>query len=141
MIYFIISTVIFAADQLIKTIVPRHQVMFIINYTENTGAAFGILREHIGFLIFIGLIIIGVICYFLKNLDEQQSMLKFGLSFILGGSVANVSDRIMRGYVIDYIDFKVWPVFNLADICINFGLFLIIVKLIFWSNKQKCQNS
>jgi len=53
------------------------------------------------------------------------------LAFLLGGSLGNMVDRIFRSYVIDYIDFRIWPVFNFADIMINVGVFLLVIQLIF----------
>jgi signal peptidase II len=51
------------------------------------------------------------------------------MAFILGGSIGNLTDRVIHGYVIDYIDFIVWPVFNLADIMINLGVGLIAQQI------------
>jgi signal peptidase II len=51
------------------------------------------------------------------------------LAFILGGSLGNLLDRIIRSFVVDYIDILIWPVFNLADIMINVGVILIAIKL------------
>jgi signal peptidase II len=57
--------------------------------------------------------------------------LQIGLAFVLGGSCGNLLDRVFRSYVIDYLDFAIWPVFNLADIMINAGVIVLAYQLFF----------
>ena len=64
---------------------------------------------------------------------QPGDYLTIALAFILGGSLSNLYDRVVRGYVIDYVDFRIWPVFNLADLMINLGVIIIFVKLILGS--------
>ena len=88
-------------DQLTKYLFP---------YTINYGAAFGILQGYTTLLIIASIIVILVCYYYYK-----EKKLKIPLSFILAGTLGNLVDRIFLGYVRDFIDLKIWPVFNLAD--------------------------
>jgi len=69
----------------------------------------------------------------LLNLREKGN---FGMAFIISGTVANLWDRIFRGGVIDFIDLKIWPIFNLADIFITVGAILLFIDLIIL--RKKC---
>ena len=66
-----------------------------------------------------------LIIFYWKKI-HQNNKLSFGISFLLGGIIGNLIDRIFRGYVIDFIDFKLWPVFNIADIFVVIGIILVI---------------
>jgi len=78
-----------------------------------------------GFFYFFWLIIfLFLIYYLLKSKDYSE---KIALAFILSGAVSNITDRIIHGCVIDFINIKIWPVFNLADIYITIGLSLLVV--------------
>ena len=107
---------------------------FYITYAENTGAAFSILNNSRFFLILMGICaIIMIFIFFIKNKKQTKlSIASYGI--LLGGIVGNLFDRIKYGYVIDYLDFKIFgynfPIFNLADIAIVIGCFLLIIMII-----------
>ena len=104
---------------------------FNITYAENTGAAFSILNNSRFFLILMGFgAVIMVMFFFIKNKKQTKlSIASYGI--LLGGIVGNLFDRIKYGYVIDYLDFRIFgynfPIFNLADIAIVIGCFLLII--------------
>jgi signal peptidase II len=81
-----------------------------------------------------------VVYYFFKTPPDEKLM-KISLSFILGGALGNLADRIFRGYVVDFMDFYVkkwhWPSFNVADSCITIGAILLIF-LFFFKRRPKC---
>lgn len=80
-----------------------------------------------GFFYFVWIIIfLFIVYYFLKSQDYYK---KIALVFILCGAVSNIIDRLARGCVIDFIDLKFWPVFNLADIYITIGVIFLIIAL------------
>lgn len=122
-----------------KSIIPN---VLRLTYVENTGGAFGIGGNGtIGFVI-VSLIIIGIIIRFLV-LQQDKLDLKtcLSLGFILAGGISNLIERIMRGFVVDYIDiselFK-FPVFNLADMLIFIGwITLVIFIFIYWNKELK----
>ena len=102
-------------------------------YIRNTGAAFGILSGNIIFLIFITvLLIFYIVNEMKKNINNNLSLLSFSL--ILSGALGNLIDRVVRGYVVDYISFTLFnremSVFNLADTYITIGVILLIYIVI-----------
>jgi signal peptidase II len=141
--------VILVTDQVSKFIVdqtmPLHHSIpiienfFSLTYIRNTGAAFGILAGHpatfrLPFLIFFSLLAIGFIIAMLRRLPQQEKGLITALSFILGGAVGNLIDRVVYGEVIDFLDFYWrnlhWPAFNVADSFITIGVLMTIYYLI-----------
>ncbi len=112
---------------------------FYITYTHNTGAAWSILEDHR-----ILLLIITVIALFLinkyMNKENLSKLENIAYGIIIGGIVGNLFDRIFYGYVIDFIDFKLfgynYPIFNLADSFIVIGVILLIISEI-KSHKKK----
>jgi len=104
---------------------------FHLHYVENTGAAFGSFQGANRLLIVIMLVIIGYILHSWKELCAQGQLVKWGSVLILAGAFGNLYDRITLGYVVDFLDFLVWPVFNVADSAITVGGTLFVISLIF----------
>ena len=104
-------------------------------YLENRGAAFGILQNRHGFFIAISLIAAIAIAVWLVRLivkpNLQNRWLILALGCLLAGTIGNLIDRLLRGYVIDYISFTGFPTFNLSDILINIGVAGILFVLFF----------
>lgn len=101
-----------------------------LNYVQNTGAAFGMMQGGNLIFIIVALLIIG---YILKNWQElcrYGALVKWGLVLILGGALGNLYDRITLGFVVDFIDLRVWPVFNAADSFITVGGILLACSLL-----------
>ena len=110
---------------------------FWLSYVENTGAAFGILQQGNGILI---LVMLGVMAYILYNWKEFVSFgkyAKWGAVLILSGAIGNLFDRIMLGFVVDFLDFRIWPVFNVADSCITVGACLLGITFLCNSPKKE----
>jgi signal peptidase II len=141
--------VIVIADQLTKFIVDRtiplhHSInvidkFFSLTYIRNTGAAFGFLAGsheaiRLPVLIIFSLVAIGFILVMLKRLPSTETGLITALSFILGGAIGNLIDRVAHGEVIDFLDFYWssyhWPAFNLADSFITVGVLIVAYHLI-----------
>ena len=96
------------------------------SYVQNTGAAFGMLRGHPNLF---ALLSIGVslwIGYELIRHPPKDLLVRVALPMILGGAIGNLIDRVRVGYVIDFIDLRVWPVFNVADSAITIGVTLLL---------------
>ena len=104
-------------------------VIFTIEYLRNYGAAFNIFSGNRLFLSFISAVSTIILSYFIF-ISENKLINKYGLSFILAGTIGNGIDRIMNGYVIDFIKIKFidFPVFNIADIVINIGVIFLITS-------------
>ena len=90
---------------------------------HNRGAAFGILKNQLAFFILVTLAAIVMIALSLKG-KEKCRLYKIGLAFMLAGAIGNLVDRVFFGYVIDFLDFRVWPVFNVADSFVTIGAVL-----------------
>ncbi|MBU2633947.1 MAG: signal peptidase II [Nanoarchaeota archaeon] len=104
--------------------VTKYFLTNIINY----GAAFGILQNQTLFLIIVSLIVLGFcIYYFIKYKNKNQ---RIALSLIIAGTASNLIDRIFLGYVRDFINLQIWPVFNLADSYNVIGVGLLIYFII-----------
>ena len=110
---------------------PIIQDVFHITFVLNPGAAFGILANQQFFFIGIGLLILLAAVYYYPMLKKQDIWIRYGAALLLGGAVGNLIDRIRYGVVVDFFDFRIWPVFNVADIAIVVGVGCIIYALLF----------
>ena len=110
---------------------------FWLNYVENTGAAFGMFQNGNGLLIVVMLAVIGYIVYSWKDLCKYGRAAQWAAVLILTGALGNLYDRITLGFVVDMIDWRVWPVFNGADACITVGAVLLGVCLVRHTSKNE----
>ena len=103
----------------------------ILNFTHttNTGSAFGLFKGLNLIFILFSFIVIIVIFRYLKKVKENERLLQFAVGSLSGGTIGNLIDRIFYGHVIDFIDFRVWPVFNIADSFITISVIFIAVLL------------
>ncbi len=144
--FFLLMLLILSVDQISKYIavdklsdapVTIINGVFDLTYVQNTGGAFGLLRdEKWFFLIGVPLILLAVSIYIIKN-ARKSDMIVLSAALIMGGAVGNYIDRVRLGYVIDFLDFKVWPVFNLADVSIVVGTCLLGFYIIFTDEERK----
>lgn len=143
-LYGLISFIIIIADQITKLFIStaftdntRHILIpGIINivFRKNTGAAFSILSNHVILLGIISVVFcIGIIVFSIKR-KPIHPLFRTSLSLIFAGAFGNGIDRIIRGYVVDFIEtaFINFPVFNIADIAITTGAVLLIIYVIFY---------
>ena len=149
-----ISLLVFVFDQWSKHSVVANMALYeriqlapFLNFTyvHNYGAAFSFLYDAGGwqryFLSAVALIVSALIVWWLRQATKQQVLLPVAFAFILGGALGNVYDRIVHGYVIDFIDVYYasyhWPAFNLADSAIFIGAALLIVDM--FKNNEEAQ--
>ncbi|WP_353096746.1 signal peptidase II [Tissierella praeacuta] len=144
---FILSIVIILLDQISKyaaikylkesvshVIIPNY---FRLTYVENFGAAFGILQnKKIFFIIITCAVVFFLILFLTKNYYKINIFMRIGLGMLLGGTIGNFIDRIRFGYVVDFFSFRLFnryefPVFNIADIAIVLGTFIILILVLF----------
>lgn len=132
---------ILVADQLTKFIVdavflPGESVpvlgsVFHLTYVLNPGAAFGLLEHARWFFILAAVaLMVAFFCY-RDRLSRQDAFFYYGCVALLAGAVGNLIDRIRLGVVIDFFDFRIWPVFNVADVAIVLGVASMIYAIIF----------
>lgn len=113
---------------------------FQLRYVENTGSAFGMMQGANTLLIVVMLVIIGYLLRSWQELCAQGKLVKWGCVLILAGALGNLYDRITLGYVVDFLDFLVWPVFNVADSAITVGGCLLVISLFLsWSQKREAK--
>jgi signal peptidase II len=107
---------------------PIIRGIFHLSYVQNPGAAFGILKYQTGLFIGITALVVAAIIFYAPRVD--QGLLSLALSLELGGALGNLIDRLRFGYVVDFLDFRIWPVFNVADMAIVIGVGLIFLYLL-----------
>ena len=105
-----------------------------LTYVENRGAAFGLLQDQTAFFILVGLVVIVVIIASYRQIANPSWSLNLCLGLQMGGALGNLADRIRFGYVVDFFDLTVWPVFNVADSAICVGVALLAWNLLFPRN-------
>ena len=106
--------------------VPLLPPLLSLTYVQNTGAAFGLFRGQRLLFIFLA---IGIAAWILREMLTAPAPGRgaaWGFALVLGGSAGNLIDRLRVGYVIDFLDFHVWPVFNVADAAITIGVALLL---------------
>jgi signal peptidase II len=148
MIYLIISAVVVGLDQVSKylissLIIPGDSIpiiknIFHITLVHNTGIAFGMFKNQVAIFILVSSIAIILILYNLFQHKRNGGLHKLELNalcLILGGAIGNLIDRVMFGYVIDFLDFRIWPVFNIADSAITIGIIILLVRCIPYFSK------
>jgi signal peptidase II len=100
-----------------------------ITYIHNTGVGFGLLKGLPWIPILVSIIVIGGIIYYSRKLNNKDSVQQYLLAFILGGTIGNLIDRVAFGFVIDFLDFRIWPIFNFADMFLSIGVIGLIIVL------------
>lgn len=138
---FCLFVVLLVLDQAVKSYVssvmllgetvPIIDGIFHITYILNPGAAFGMLAHQRWFFILAGITIIIAFLHYYPWLKQQCSWFRFGCVALLSGAVGNLVDRIRIGMVVDFFDFRIWPVFNIADIAIVLGVASMIYAILF----------
>jgi len=99
-----------------------------LTYVQNTGAAFGLFKGWS--ILFVGIsavVIVWIMWEFATRLTSLSPLTVWGSAFVLGGAVGNLLDRVRLGYVIDFLDLRVWPVFNVGDCAITIGIGLLLL--------------
>lgn len=104
---------------------------FNITYVKNTGAAWSLFADRTWLLIIVSLIIISFIIYYIYKNKPKNKLENIGYSLVLGGAIGNFIDRIVYGYVIDFLDFNIfgydYPIFNIADSFIVIGVIILCI--------------
>ena len=137
---FSIAIVIFIADQITKVLarlyltqsVPLIPNVLHLTLVYNEGAAFGILQNQRLFFIIISLAVLAYICRAWKRFGKRFT---WPLGLLIGGLLGNLVDRLLFGPVTDFIDFRIWPVFNIADSSITISAVWLAILL--WKQDSK----
>ena len=138
---FVLGIIIFVIDQLAKGYItasmrlgqsiPVVNDYFYITYVVNPGAAFGIFENQRLFFIIVALLFVAAIVFFRKKILKENTLFQWGVGLLMGGAIGNLYDRLQNGLVIDFFDFRFWPVFNIADVAICIGAAFIMFDVCF----------
>lgn len=152
-LYYFGVFVIVTIDQITKYLTVQNIALYesievipgVLSFTyhQNTGAAWSILEGQMWFFYIVTVIIGGVMIYYLHTEGKKQIFFGWALVFLLGGAIGNFIDRLLYQYVIDMIrtDFIQFPIFNVADMSLTFGVILMLIYLVWDEVKQKRQKA
>jgi signal peptidase II len=127
------------ADQLTKAIVTNRLDLndqlhivgpFSIHHVTNSGIAFGLFASATSIVIVLTMLAVAWMLYFFARSGARHPVLPVALGLVIGGSVSNLIDRVRLGHVTDFLDFKYWPAFNLADTFIVVGVAALLLALV-----------
>lgn len=128
-----------AADQLTKAIVATRLPTgdsvasigpFSIHHVQNTGIAFGLFADSTSAVIALTALAVGAMLVFFGRTAQRHPLVPIALGLVIGGSLANLLDRVRLGHVTDFLDFAYWPAFNLADTFIVVGVALLFASFV-----------
>ena len=101
-----------------------------IRFVTNRGAAFGMMAGNGPFFVAVAVLVLAGMAFSYRAIRQADPWLATALGLLAGGTVGNVVDRLRLGYVVDFLDLRWWPVFNLADSAICVGVAIMIVKIL-----------
>lgn len=140
-IFFLTAVLVFLVDQITKILVRENITMstsielipkiLYFTHTTNTGASFSLLTDFSLLLTIVAIIVVIAIILFYRKIPENY---KLPFALILGGTLGNLTDRLLFGTVTDFIDFRVWPIFNVADSMITIAAILLVI--IVWREER-----
>ena len=136
----IVVFVVVMLDQITKYMIVRNMTegmsipiidqVFHLTFVLNPGAAFGMLEHNREFFIIMAIVVLIFVVYMRKKILEEPLPIQIGIALFVGGALGNLIDRMKTGLVVDFFDFRIWPVFNIADIAICLGVGVMIWSII-----------
>jgi len=131
---------IYLLDQITKFIIQKQMVIgeslpiikniFHLTYILNPGAAFGMLAYRTEIFVIVSLIAIALVVIFYQKIVLQPFLIQLALALQLGGALGNLTDRLRTSYVVDFLDIRIWPIFNIADMAIVCGVAIFLWQII-----------
>jgi len=145
--FWAIVCTVFSLDQLTKYIISKNMTegtsislipnIFHLTYILNPGAAFGIFAYKTSLFILLSLLALGLIVIFQPKIMQQSLLVRIAIALQLSGALGNLLDRLRTGYVVDFFDFRIWPIFNIADIAIVTGVAIFFWQIVFKLEKNE----
>jgi signal peptidase II len=145
--YWYLIMLVCLADQAVKlyiqfNLVPYQSInllqgWFSITYVMNYGAAFGIMQSQTVILTAVALGSLAFVGLKRREISGHSKLFQIGIAVAQGGAMGNCIDRLRQGYVVDFIDFRFWPVFNIADIAIIGGVGAIAVGILLEERQRR----
>jgi len=150
-VFFLVATLVVVGDQLSKSWIRSNLAIgqslpqggfFFLTHIHNTGAVFGLFRDHSFTLTIVGFVGIAILFVYAFYVCRRFPLLNNGLSkaalgSILGGTIGNLIDRLRFGYITDFIGVGIWPPFNVADSSINVGVVVFAGSVIYLVFSQR----
>ncbi|WP_295999410.1 signal peptidase II [uncultured Veillonella sp.] len=146
-LFYLIAIIWLLFDQVSKYYVMNHFVLgeslpviqnvFHFTYIINHGAAFGMLTNQRWFFLAVALVLIIVYGIYRKQVNNGPLILRVGSALLISGAIGNGIDRYILHGVVDFFDFRIWPIFNIADIGICIGVVCIIYYLLTSKHEEK----
>lgn len=140
MLFWLTTSLVVIFDQVTKYIVQHNMAelesiplikdVFHLTYVLNPGAAFGLLPYKTLFFTAIALIMLVVIYFFYRRVPAKQIADRVALGLLAGGALGNLIDRVRLAKVVDFLDFRFFPVFNVADTCITLGVGILLLGMV-----------
>jgi len=137
---YVITAIVIIFDQVIKAIIrstmlvgdsiPLISGVIHLTHVKNPGAAFGILPNHRVIFFIVSIAVVASLFIYYRRLKEADTLTTLSVGLVMGGAVGNLIDRLSAGVVTDFIDFRFWPVFNIADSAIVVGVVLLGIILL-----------
>jgi signal peptidase II len=138
------------ADQVTKQVVGRTLTLgdsvdifgpFSIHHVQNSGIAFGLFASRTALVIAVTAVAVGLMLWFFARSGRRHPVLPVALGLVLGGSIANLIDRVRLGHVTDFLDLVAWPAFNLADTFIVVGVAMLFSALVLADRSHRMHGS
>ncbi len=142
------AVAVLALDQLTKELVRRYLPRqgdawpaaesavggyFQLLHAHNTGVAFGLAQGRNGLFLVVALAVVVLLLFYARGLPQGERWMRFALGCQIGGALGNAVDRLRLGHVTDFLDLHYgawrWPTFNVADVAINVGVWLLILRI------------
>lgn len=144
-LYLVIAALFVGLDQLTKWIVVKELTIgqpieiisnfFYLNSYRNRGAAWGMLEGKFGFFFVVTVVVVIALVYFLYKEGTKNRLFAWSIALLLAGAIGNFIDRFTRGEVVDFFHFFPFgynfPIFNVADVCLTFGVIFMLVSVLF----------
>lgn len=149
MIYIIIGALVLIGDILTKLwasgtladigMIPIIRGVFNLTYVENSGVAFGMMRDKRIIFVTLSVVILVILGIYFYRAKNKNIWLRLGTVLIFSGSIGNMIERVSKGYVVDFLDFCLinFPVFNIADIAVCIGAAALVVHFLFYAEEKK----
>jgi len=143
-----VAAIVFGLDQISKYLVLKYiplegswdylpwlARLFRLTFITNTGAAFGMFPQMGSVLMVVAVVVVIAIATFSHRLPTGNVWIRVCLGLQLGGAMGNLIDRLIHGYVVDFVDISFWPIFNIADVCIVSGVSILAYFL--WDEEHE----
>lgn len=134
------AAAVFVLDRITKAVVQARMALgesipvvpgvFHLSYVRNPGAAFGLFPDRTAFFVVATVLVVGLILWYAWRVGVPRRPVRLALGLQLGGALGNLVDRATAGTVVDFLDFRVWPVFNLADTAIVIGVGIFALEVV-----------